>query len=93
MIKNMIKFRKHQEENIERISELFQAEILLFICFCLCVLSFCFVGVILCLICGGELYGESDSGKKVGNYSFDCDDSYIKSQTVQVRSPFFAALL
>lgn len=44
MIKNMIKFRKHQEENIERISELFQAEVTFIVCL---FLSMCLV-ILLC---------------------------------------------
>lgn len=50
--------------------------------------NFCLVGVTLCLKCGGRYGKESDPGKWMGNYSIDCDGSYIKSQTMQVRSLF-----
>lgn len=86
--------QKVLRRNSRRISESFQTEITSVSCLLLPMsLSFCLVGLILCLRYGGRCCKESDPGKWMGNYSTDSDGSYMKSQTMQVRSSSFAALL
>lgn len=86
--------QKALRRNSRKISEPFQTEITSISCLLLPMsLSFCLVGLILCLMYEGRYCKESDPGKWMGNYSTDCDGSYMKSQTMQVTSSFFAALL